>query len=87
MPAVNCPYPECEYITPDLEAAIVAVLLSTHSLTHAQGHTDTAAAAKTEKVKRPSITKSGSSEDWAYFLSRWSDYKQAMKVAGKDKVI
>ena len=87
MPAVNCPYPECEYTTPDLEAAIVAVLLSTHSLTHAQGHTDTAAAAKTEKVKRPSITKSGSSEDWAYFLSRWSDYKQATKVAGKDKVI
>ena len=28
----------------------------------------------------------GSSEEWSYFLSRWSDYTSATKVTGRDKV-
>ena len=33
-----------------------------------------------EKVKRPTISLSGTSEDWSYFLSRWEDYKAATKL-------
>ena len=88
MPAVSCPFPNCDYITDDLEATIVAALITAHSMSHAQQATDSAhAAAKVEKVKRPTISTAGTSEDWAYFLSRWSDYKQATKVTGKDKII
>ena len=53
MPAVGCPIPGCEYVTDDLDAAIVAALITAHSATHAQGVVTTA---KVEKVKRPTIS-------------------------------
>ena len=84
MPMVQCPIPECCYTTPDLDASIVAALLTTHSTIHASG---SAAAAKVEKVKRPTIAAAGTSEDWAYFTSRWSDYVAATKIVGKDRVV
>ena len=62
----------------------MAALLTTHSTIHASG---SAAAAKVEKVKRPTIAAAGTSEDWAYFTSRWSDYVAATKIVGKDRVV
>ena len=82
MVNVECPIAGCDYETGDLDAAIVAALLTTHGHTHAAG-----AAAKVEKVRRPSIKAAGSSEEWEYFLSRWTEYCDATKVGGKDKVI
>jgi hypothetical protein len=82
MVNVQCPIADCDYETGDLDAAIVAALLTTHGHTHAAG-----AAAKVEKVRRPSIKAAGSSEEWEYFLSRWTEYCDATKVGGKDKVI
>ncbi|CAG2214207.1 unnamed protein product [Mytilus edulis] len=84
MPAVQCPIPGCDYVTDDLDAAIVAVLITVHSTTHAPGPVT---AAKVEKVKRPVISTAGTSEEWAYFESRWSDYVEATKIAGRDKVV
>ncbi|CAG2205460.1 unnamed protein product [Mytilus edulis] len=49
MPAVQCPIPGCDYVTDDLDAAIVAPLITVHSTTHAPGPVT---AAKVEKVKR-----------------------------------
>ena len=46
-----------------------------------------AAAAKDERVKRPTVTSAGSSEEWDYFLVRWRDYVEATKVTGKDRTI
>ena len=43
--------------------------------------------AKIEKVRRPTISRAGSSEEWSYFLTRWYDYVEATKINGKDKVI
>ncbi|XP_063956770.1 uncharacterized protein LOC135154494 [Lytechinus pictus] len=82
MPTVNCPIPGCDYATPDRDAAIVAALLTAHSTIHTSGQ-----AAKVEKVKRPTIAAAGTSEEWAYFKSRWSDYVDATKITGKDKVV
>lgn len=82
MPAVACPIPGCEYVTDDLDPAIVAALITAHSATHAPG-----AVAKVEKVKRPTISAAGTSEEWAYFLTRWSDYVSATKIDGHDKVV
>ncbi len=84
MPAVACPIPGCAYITDDLEAAIVAVLLTVHSTTHVPSH---ATAAKVEKVRRPVISAAGTSEEWAYFVSRWTEYVSATKVEGQDKLV
>ena len=43
--------------------------------------------AKAEKVKRPCISYAGTTEDWQYFRSRWSDYVRATRLSGTDKVI
>ena len=85
MPAVACPVEGCDFITDDLDAAIVAALITAHSsAVHIPGH---ATAAKVEKVKRPSISAAGTSEDWSYFESRWADYVKATKIVGADKTI
>lgn len=84
MPAVRCPFPNCNYTTDDLDAVIVAALLNAHTLTHtANSHPP----APVEKVKRPSISAGGSSEEWAYFKSRWQDYVNATKITRQERVV
>ena len=88
MPSVTCPIPDCGYTTPDLDPAIVAALLTTHSAIHSNvRNMDTTACAKVEKVRRPVISSGSSTEDWSYFSSRWNDYVQATRVAGHDRII
>ena len=89
MPSVDCPIADCAYTTPDLDAVIVAALLTTHGTTHTtpRPRPSADASAKVEKVKRPSISPAGSSEDWTYFISRWQDYVTATKVTGRDMII
>ena len=94
MPKYQCPFPECTYETEDVEDALAAVLISVHSNgTHMPAPTNSNAAtqhtnaAKIEKVRRPTISAAGSSEEWSYFLTRWQEYVDATKVTGKDQVI
>ncbi len=42
---------------------------------------------KFEKVRRPTISTAGSSEEWAYFLSRWSDNASTTNITGRDKMV
>ena len=84
MPVINCPIAECTYATPDVEAVLAAALITTHATIH---KAVTPNVAKVEKVKRPTISSAGTSEDWSYFMSRWDDYVEATKVSGKDKVV
>lgn len=88
MAEVQCPYPGCEYKTADLDVAIVAVaigaaLVTAHSATQVAALPPAPLAAKVERVQRPTITATGTSEDWAYFKSRRKDYVEATKVAGR----
>jgi len=78
MESIACPVTGCMYKTP----VNVVALINAHALTHSQGGTE-----KIEKVKRPIISPAGSSEEWAYFESRWTDYKAATKVNGQECVI
>ena len=88
MPTVKCPIPACTFETDELDAVIVAALLTTHAMVHnAAPAAPAAPAAKVERVKRPSVSSAGTSEDWMYFLLRWKDYVEATKVAGKELVI
>ena len=89
----KCPFPECTYETAEVTDALVAVMLSVHSQgTHATPGLTAATPSvtsntKLEKVRPPTISAAGSSEDWSYFLTRWDDYVGATNVTGKDKVI
>ena len=91
MPKYRCPFPECSYDTDDVEDALAAVLLSVHSkgvhTSTENSGTQHTIAAKIEKVRRPTISAAGTSEDWTYFQTRWKEYVDATKISGKDKVI
>ena len=83
------PFPECAYETEEVTDVLAAVLLSVHSsgMHTAQGAPNVTPNTKLKKVRRPTISAAGSSEDWSYFLTRWGDYVAATNVTGKDKVI
>ena len=44
-------------------------------------------AAKPEKAKRLELSAEVSDEDWAYFLSRWGEYKKATGLEGEEIVL
>ena len=44
----------------------------------------TATGVQAEKVKRPTISASGTTEEWIYFEQRWTEYKQATHLTGRD---
>lgn len=85
MATLNCPFEGCPYVIPDVDPVLAAALLSTHSLIHKAG--GSTQAARAEKVKRPTIASAGTSEDWAYFKSRWGDYVKATRLDGPDLVL
>ena len=87
MPVVRCPIEGCEYTTPDVEAVIAAALITTHATSHRTPDAPTAQVARVEKVKRPSVSSAGTTEDWQYFMSRWGDYVKATRLEGQDRVI
>ena len=87
MPVVKCPIVGCPYETADVDAILAAALIITLATVHSRDATASAVATKTEKVKRPTISSAGTSEDWSYFQSRWGDYVKATKVTGTDKVV
>lgn len=85
MPSIACPITGCDYKTEDVDATVAVALLNLHAIQH--NTTATTTPAKVEKVKRPTVSSAGSSEDWVYFQSRWADYVDATKLTGKDKVV
>ena len=88
MPVIGCPIDGCDYETPDVDPIVAAALITTHATVHQAGPAPTAATpARAEKVKRPSISSAGTTEEWQYFLLRWSDYVKATRLNGTDKII
>ena len=88
MPDLEGPAPGCTTSWPDTTAPEVLIrLLDIHAKTaHPDTHTPPPATAKVEKVKRPSISASGSSEEGIYFTQRWSEYKAATHLTGLDTI-
>lgn len=85
MTQLECPVEGCAWKSQNLADAHAAALN-----TALQGHITTAhtqplqAAAKPEKLSRPTISKGCSSEDWGYFTTVWSSYKKATKLSPSD---
>ena len=87
MPVTACPIPDCTYVTDDVNAISAVALLNTRAIIHAPTPSTNAAAAKVERVKRPTVTSAGSSEEWDYFQVRCRYYVEATKVTGKDRTL
>ena len=83
MPVIQCPITDCPFATEDVEAVIAASLLNLHATEHSNtSHTVTPM--KVEKVKRPTLSLAGINEDWSYFTSRWTEYKEATHITGRE---
>ena len=90
MAPVTCPAPNCVVtFQEDLPAEVLLNLIQLHARTAhpipAAAH-DNAATTKPDKIKRPTVTTAGTSEDWAYFVARWAEYKTGTKLTGADVV-
>ena len=89
MADVPCPAPDCDVtFSVTTPPAVLIHLLTLHAqIAHATTPaTAPTANAKAEKVRRPTISAAGSSEEWSYFTQRWSDYKAATRLTGQDIV-
>ena len=85
---IPCPAPGCEVKWPKSTPTEVLIkLLDLHERTaHPPTTPPTAPCVNAEKVKRPSISASGTTEEWTYFQQRWSEYKQATRLTGQDAI-
>ena len=83
--------PSCRMQIQNVSDALIGTLLGIHVQT---AHKETAAStansvptAKLEHIKRPTISRGGTLEDWAYFKTRWEEYAAATKVFGRDSTL
>jgi hypothetical protein len=92
MPTLPCPVPDCTFTWPAAtppEALVSLIDLharTAHPQTHGTSPSTASQIAKAEKVKRPVVMAAGTSEEWAYFVQRWSDYKAATRLSGTDVI-
>ena len=82
MPTINCPIPDCEYVTEDVDPAIAAVLLTIHNNIHmsAAGSAPATNYARAPKIARPSISKGSTEELWNAFIARWNMFKSSLNL-------
>ena len=83
MPNIPCGYPGCTYTTGDLGTNAAAAALNSHTVWHANMQS-MLTPAKMEKVPRPTIDSSCTTEEWSYFESRWNEYKNATQLKQQD---
>ena len=83
---VTCPFPECGHVSRHEDAAIVVELLKIHGLAHSI-HAVATSGGKMEKLKRPTVSLAGTSETWAYFETRWGEYRDGTRLRGDDIVV
>ncbi len=91
MPTIDCPAPDCKTSWADTTAPeVLFSLINLHARTAHPTDPEPAptpsCAAKVEKVRRPTVSAAGTSEDWSYFELRWSEYKAATYLKGTDTV-
>ena len=91
MPTIDCPAPDCQTSWADTTAPeVLFSLINLHARTAHPTDPEPAptpsCAAKVEKVRRPTVSAAGTSEDWSYFELRWSEYKADTYLKGTDTV-
>ena len=86
MPNIPCGYPGCTYTTGELGSNAAVAVLYSHTVWHANIQS-MLTPAKMEKVPRPTIDSSCTTEEWSYFESRWNEYKNATQLKEQDIII
>ncbi len=86
MVVIRCPYPECEFETPDIDvigAAGASTTLDIHARVHPLATAAVAPQPPTPKIpslERPKIQLNSSPEEWNAFVRRWKTYKSGSHI-------
>ena len=89
---LDCEWSDCSWVSKEASIDTCLRLLEIHVAANhpSAAHTTprpSHATAKPEKARRPEMASEMSDEDWAYFLSRWADYKRATSLQGDEVVL
>ena len=86
---LSCEYEGCDWVSVKAKVETCIQQLQIHTTArHTQpSKPSQGGLAKPEKAKRPELAAEMSDEDWAYFTSRWADYKKATALAGDEVVL
>ena len=92
MPVYECPLaPTCTFKTNDIPDDLAVQMLKIHATVHTTPApappASTSTPSRLEKVRRPVVSASGTGEDWNYFDARWTEYKAATGVTGRELVL
>ena len=88
MQAIECPYPDCSYITAEVSNKLAITLLQIHAPVVATTNpTVTTPSVRVEKVRRPTMFSAGPSENWSYCTIRWQYHVESTQVTGKEKIL
>ena len=77
MVIVACPLQGCSFVTDDLDASIVAVLLQIHASSHSAENVNSM---KGPKLDRPRIDVGADQEMWNSFLRRWENFRTGSNI-------
>ena len=82
MPVLNCPIPDCGYVTEDVDVVGAAAQLNIHALMHQRGGGTMVRSSKQKppKIDRPSISVGATEEQWNTFIKRWNLFKQGTDI-------
>ena len=86
MVKVKCPFPDCTFQAENDEPVVTAALLNIHAAAHTATAIAPSTSARADKLKRPSVLLAGTGEEWAYFVTRWNEYRDGTKLTGADIV-
>ena len=91
MITIPCQLTGCEYVTPEASEAVALAMYDVHQKNHMPSAnlqtTSTNQTDRTEKVKKPPITKGSTPEDWSYFECRWKEYKELTNIKENNLVV
>ena len=82
MMEIQCPAPDCQYKTPEMEAQLAMQLLMLHNANvHESANRQ---GCKPEAMKRPLATLDMTETAWRDFKSQWQRYKRPTGLTGQD---
>ena len=80
----TCEYSECDW---KCEAENLETYLGLYKIHVEAKHKTAQVSTKVEKAKRPELASEVSDEDWAYFKSRWLEYKKATNLTSAEDIL
>ena len=76
MPRTRCLVNDCNWVSDDSSASLVAAQLNSHMFNHNVANTQPQVSHDRTKIEHPKITTGCAPERFSYFKTRWTAYKQ-----------